>query len=200
MNARVPKPGSVKAANFAPSDLQAATPARDANSSGAKSTVRPRSRSRMAAVQALYQMDLAGTDLDAVIEDFTQVRFAAGPSAAADAIVDADANDALVGADAQFFAELLRGVVRRQRDIDPLVDAQLAAGWRLARVDSILRATLRSGTFELLERADIPSRVIINEYVDVAKAFFHDDEPKVVNGVFDKLARRLRPEEFQNRG
>jgi transcription antitermination protein NusB len=87
--------------------------------------------------------------------------------------------------------------VRRQRDIDPMVDAQLAAGWRLARVDSILRATLRAGTFELMERADVPGRVIISEYVDVAKAYFNDDEPKVVNGVLDRLARRLRPEEFK---
>jgi transcription antitermination protein NusB len=161
--------------------------------------VRPRSRSRLAAVQALYQMDLAGTELNDVIEDFTHLRFAAAPPPGADDVVDADANDALVGADPQFFAELLRGVVRRQRDIDPLVDAQLASGWRLARVDSILRATLRAGTFELMERADVPGRVIINEYVDVAKAFFHDDEPKVVNGVLDRLAKRLRVEEFKGR-
>jgi transcription antitermination protein NusB len=163
------------------------------------SAVRPRSRSRLAAVQALYQMDLAGTDLDEVIADFTQLRFAANPPPGPDDVVDADTNDALVGADPQFFADLLRGVVRRQRDIDPLVDDQLASNWRLARVDSILRAILRSGTFELMERTDVPGRVTINEYVDVAKAFFHDDEPKVVNGVLDRLARRLRAEEFKGR-
>ena len=187
------------------SDLRkAAPPQSEARPVEVKSTVRPRSRSRMAAVQALYQMDLAGTGLDDVIADFTQLRFAPTPPTADDAVADTDtdaeSNDALVGADAQFFADLLRGVVRRQRDIDPLVDSQLASGWRLARVDSILRATLRSGTFELMERADVPGRVIINEYVDVAKAFFHDDEPKVINGVLDRLARRLRVEEFQNRG
>jgi transcription antitermination protein NusB len=165
-----------------------------------QSAPRPRTRSRMAAVQALYQMDLAGTDLDAVIQDFTEVRFAAIPPAKPDEPLDTDANDALVGADPQFFAELLRGVVRRQREIDPLIDGHMAAGWRLARIDSILRATLRSGAFELLERADVPGRVIINEYVDLAKDFFHDDEPKVVNGILDQLARRLRPEEFKARG
>jgi transcription antitermination protein NusB len=165
-----------------------------------QSTPRPRTRSRMAAVQALYQMDLAGTDLNNVIDDFTQVRFAAALSSSSDPSGgDADANDALVGADPHFFAELLRGVVRRQRDIDPMVDTQLAAGWRLARIDSILRATLRAGAFELMERADVPARVIINEYIDIAKAFFNDEEPKVVNGVLDRLARRLRTEEFKGR-
>jgi transcription antitermination protein NusB len=164
-----------------------------------QSPPRPRTRSRMAAVQALYQMDLAGTDLNNVIDDFTQIRFAV-PLPSSDYLGgDADANDTLVGADPQFFAELLRGVVRRQRDIDPMVDTQLAAGWRLARIDSILRATLRAGTFELMERADVPARVIINEYIDIAKAFFNDEEPKVVNGVLDRLARRLRTEEFKGR-
>ena len=93
------------------------------------------------------------------------------------------------------FGKLLRGVLRRQTDIDPLVDAKLAGGWRLNRLDSILRATLRAGAFELLERRDIPARVIISEYVDVAKEFFNGEEPKVVNGVLDKLAREQRPGE-----
>ena len=86
-------------------------------------------------------------------------------------------------------------MLRRQTDIDPLVDAKLAGGWRLNRLDSILRATLRAGAFELLERRDIPARVIISEYVDVAKEFFNGEEPKVVNGVLDKLAREQRPGE-----
>jgi transcription antitermination protein NusB len=168
---------------------------------GGQTGPRPRTRSRMAAVQALYQMDLAGTDITAVIDDFTLTRFVA-PTADEEARTDADAQavqDTLIGADAQFFADLLRGVVRRQRDIDPLIDAQLVEGWRLARIDSIMRAILRSGTLELMERADVPGRVIINEYIDVAKAFFNDEEPKVVNGVLDRLARRLRAEEFKAR-
>jgi N utilization substance protein B len=145
----------------------------------------PRRAARMAAVQGLYQMDLAQTDLNAVIHEFKTHRFRKG-----------EGEDAIAGADATFFAELLRGVVRRQRDIDPMVDHQLAAGWRLGRVDSILRAILRAGVFELLERPDVPGRVVINEYIDVAHEFFDEDEPKVVNGVLDKLARRLRATEF----
>ncbi|HEX5599801.1 MAG TPA: transcription antitermination factor NusB [Hyphomicrobiaceae bacterium] len=144
-----------------------------------------RSAARVAAVQGLYQMDLAQTDLNAVIEEFQTLRFP-----------QAEPGDAIAGADPTFFAELLRGVVRRQRDVDPLIDQQLAAGWRLARVDSILRAILRSGVYELLERQDVPARVVINEYIDIAHDFFSEDEPRVVNGVLDKIARRLRPSEL----
>ena len=80
--------------------------------------------------------------------------------------------------------------------IDPLIDQQLAHGWRLTRIDSILRAVLRAGVFELMERRDVPGRVVINEYINVAHSFFSEDEPKVVNGVLDNLARQLRAAEF----
>ncbi len=144
---------------------------------------KPRSAARLAAVQGLYQMDLAQTDIADVITQFASRFGAEGEGGAPDV------------ADRLFFAEILRGVVRRQLEIDPLVDARLAGGWRLNRLDSILRAILRSGAFELMERRDIPAKVIISEYVDVAKAFFTGEEPKVVNGVLDKLAREQRPQE-----
>jgi N utilization substance protein B len=145
----------------------------------------PRSAARAAAVQALYQMDLASTDVNQVVEEFTGDRL---PNAEPDYIV--------YGADPQFFADIVRGVVRRQRDIDPTIDQTLATGWRLFRVDSTLRAILRAALFELLERPDVPARVVINEYINVAHAFFTDDEPRVVNGVLDKLARTHRAGEF----
>lgn len=151
---------------------------------------RPRSVARMAAVQALYQMDVAGTDVAEVIEEFVTVRFRAG-----EADGDATENE-LEAADSVFFADILKGVVRRQRDVDPLIDQQLATGWRLVRVDSILRAILRAGVFELLERPDVPARVIINEYINVAHAFFSEDEPRVVNGVLDRIAHKLRAAEL----
>jgi len=150
-----------------------------------KVALAPRTAARVATVQGLYQMDLAGTDLNAVIDEFVRLRFPKLPG-----------DEAAAGADPAFFAELLRGVVRRQRDIDPLVDQQLAEGWRLVRIDAIVRAILRAGVFELMERRDVPHRVVINEYINVAHSFFSDDEPKVVNGVLDKLARKLRPSEF----
>ena len=149
----------------------------------------PRTAARVAAVQALYQMDMAGTDLNAVIDEFVCLRFPRAPG-----------DEAAAGADATFFTELLRGVLRRQRDIDPLVDQQLAEGWRLKRIDAIVRAILRAGVFELMERPDVPARVVINEYINVAHSFFSDEEPKVVNGVLDKLARRLREAELDGNG
>ncbi|MCB1549059.1 MAG: transcription antitermination factor NusB, partial [Hyphomicrobiaceae bacterium] len=133
-----------------------------------------------------YQMDLVETDLNAVIREFVMHRFGS----------ETEQDQGLAAADAAFFSELLQGVLRRQRDIDPMLDSQLAKGWRLIRIDSILRAILRAGVFELMERGDVPARVVLNEYIEVANAFFEGDEPKVVNGVLDKLAHRLRPAEF----
>jgi N utilization substance protein B len=162
-------------------------------------TPKPRTVSRMAAVQALYQMDLAGTDASEVIAQF----MAAKPVPAGGAIEDDAETDALTsleGGDATFFADVVKGVVRRQREIDPLVDQQLRTGWRLVRVDSILRAILRGGVFELLERSDVPARVTINEYINIAKAFFEADEPKVVNGVLDRIAHKVRAKEFETPG
>jgi N utilization substance protein B len=147
-----------------------------------------RSRARLAAVQALYQMDLAETDLAEVLDDFKTHR------------LSRDAGDETVaGGDIDHFTRVLGGVVRRQREIDPLVDQQLAAGWSLVRVDAILRAILRAATFELMELADVPARVAISEYVNVAHAFFDAEEPKVINGVLDALARKLRPGELPER-
>jgi N utilization substance protein B len=73
----------------------------------------------------------------------------------------------------------------------PMIDRQLAEGWRLTRIDSIVRAILRAAAFELMELEDVPPRVVISEYIEVAHAFFEGDEPRVVNGVLDSLARKL---------
>lgn len=151
-------------------------------------TISARAAARLAAVQALYQMDMAGTDVNDVIAEFSEVRF------------EGDHRDELIaGADRLFFADILRAVLRRQLEIDPMVDEQLAVGWRLVRVDSILRAILRAGVAEMLDRLDVPARVVINEYVNVAHFFFSEDEPRVVNGVLDKIARRVRSAEFEGK-
>ena len=146
----------------------------------------PRSAARLAAVQALYQMDMAQTDVAEVIGEFSRLRF--GPEAEDPTLRDADRD---------LFQAIVRGVVRQQREIDPVVDEHLADGWRLNRIDSILRATLRAGVLELIERSDVPARVVITEYVNVTHAFHNQDEPRVVNAVLDKLARRYRPAEFK---
>ncbi len=162
----------------------------DNSSSSADGEMQPvygtdRSAARLAAVQALYQMDLARTDLNEIIAEFTAHHFGS---------LNPGSN--VVEADRDFFADLLRGVVAGQREIDPLLDGQLASGWRLKRIDAIMRAVLRAGVYELRARKDVPGRVVINEYIDVARAFFEGDEPKVVNGVLDKLAHKIRAKEF----
>lgn len=146
-----------------------------------------RHAARLAAVQALYQMDIAGTGHNEVIHEFTEFRFNSEEYAAEDNHRP----------DGTFFGEIVRGAVRRQRDIDPEVDQQLAQGWRLVRVDSTLRAILRAAMFELLDRPDVPVRVVINEYIEIARDFFGEDEPRVVNGILHNLAQRFRPDEMK---
>lgn len=141
----------------------------------------PLSAARLAAVQALYQMDIAGTDSERVIREFIDHRLGRD-------IEDAEFHDA----DPEFFRQLVEGTVAGQKTIDPLLNGCLSDGWRLARIDSILRATLRAAAFELLERRDIPAKVVITEYVDIAHAFLGGDDPKVVNGILDRLARSQR--------
>jgi transcription antitermination protein NusB len=148
-----------------------------------------RSAARLATVQALYQMDMTGIDLNEVIAEFEVHRL--GKEIEGCQYADAEA---------AFFRDLVKGVVREQLKIDPLIDKQLAEGWRLTRVDSILRAILRAGAYEILKRNDVPARVIISEYVDIAHAFFADEEPKVVNGILDKLGHKARPNEFAPEG
>lgn len=141
----------------------------------------PRTRARLGAVQALYQMELADTDLADILAEYGAGSVARGFD-----------EESSTRDDFEFFRDIVSGVVREQREIDPRINGCLAEGWRLDRLDSILRAILRAGTFELAHRADIPAAVVINEYLDVAHAFFEDDEPKFVNGVLDRLARQVR--------
>ena len=148
----------------------------------AKPRASSRSAARLAAVQALYQMDMTGIDLSEVIAEFEAHRL--GQDIEGLQYADTEAT---------FFRDLVEGVVREQLRIDPLIDKQLAEGWRLARVDSILRAILRAGAYEILVRGDVPARVVISEYVDIAHAFFAGEEPKVVNGILDRLGHTARP-------
>ena len=145
-----------------------------------------RTAARLAAVQALYQMDMAGTDANQVIREFLDHR-----------LRDSDGDDHAEETDGPFFKDVVLGVVRTQRSIDPVLNEHLAQGWHLSRIDSILRAILRSAAYEITEREDVPAKVIINEYLNIAHAFFETEEPKVVNGILDKLARARRASEFK---
>lgn len=143
---------------------------------------------RLAAVQALYQMDLTSAKLMDVVSEFEHFRF--------DQEVDEDqGSEKYRAADAAWFRAILSGVIEQQADIDPLIHHNLPADWPLKRLETLLRSILRAGTWELRARKDVPVKVIISEYVDVAKAFYEDDEPKLVNGLLDRLARTLRDDE-----
>jgi N utilization substance protein B len=150
--------------------------------------VKPRERSaaRLAAVQALYQMDIAGTQLPELVAEFK--RHWIGREVEGDRYAKAEV---------EHFRDVAEGVVREQRTLDPTVDATLAQGWPLKRVETVLRAVLRAGAYELLFRPEIPARVVISEYVDVAAAFLDEEETGMVNAVLDRLARTARGREFE---
>ena len=160
--------------------------------SGPRSEPRPanqRGAARLAAVQALYQLEIGGGDMLAVIQEFEAFRLGQ----------EIDGYE-YRQADAGWFRDVVGGVVAEQRLIDPMVHTALVEDWPLKRVDATLRAILRCGTYELLKRNDVPGRVIISEYIDIARAFFEDDEPRLVNGVLDRIAHDNRPDEFPVRG
>ncbi len=147
-----------------------------------------RSAARLAAVQALYQMEVTEKGLNEIFAEFES--FWIGGE------IEGERYKA---AEVAFFRDILTGVIADQGPIDRLIDKTLAEGWPLARVDAVLRAILRAGAYELKKRTDIPARVAIKEYVDVAGAFFGREEAGMVNAVLDGLARRLRAEEFEPR-
>jgi len=142
-----------------------------------------RSASRLAALQALYQLEMTGNAPDEVIQEFIEHRFGSEPEISA-------AHDEV------FFADVVHGVLRHQIEIDRSIARSLASGWTLARIDSILRALLRAGTYELVARRDVPAKVVIDEYVELARDFFEGEEPGFVNAVLDRLAHRKRAAEF----
>jgi N utilization substance protein B len=148
-----------------------------------------RRAARLAAVQALYQADVTGVPAQAVLDEFLRHRFDRNTE-----------GEALGEADRTLFADLVRGTWSRRADIDHMLSAALVAAWPLDRLDSTLRAILRAGSYELLAHGEVPAVVVINEYVELAHAFFGGKEPGLVNGVLDRLARRLREHEMQGGG
>lgn len=150
-----------------------------------------RANARLAAVQALYQMEVAGAGVEAVLREFSDHRF--GGNIESDDDQAAVGADQLADADEAFFGDIVRGVVSHQQEIDAAVTKRLAANWRLERLDATLRATLRSATYELMHRSDVPTEVVLDEYVEIAKAFFAKTDSGFVNGALDAVARDVRP-------
>ncbi|ADH88962.1 NusB antitermination factor [Ancylobacter novellus DSM 506] len=144
-----------------------------------------KSAARLNAVQALYQMDVAATPLADILAQFESHWI--GHEIEGDEIASADVN---------LFRDIVGGVVREQLSIDPVLDAALVKGWPLKRIEAVLRAVLRAGAYELSERPDVPARVVVAEYVNVAAAFLDREETGMVNAVLDGLARDKRPAEF----
>lgn len=142
-----------------------------------------RGAARLAAVQALYQMDVTGVGLLEIASEYETFRL--GKEVDGDLYRDADP---------QWFRMIIAGVVDNQRQIDPVIHQSLPESWPLSRVDSTLRAILRAGVFELMKKVDVPVAVIVTEYVDIAKAFYDAEEPGLVNAVLDRVASRLRPD------
>jgi N utilization substance protein B len=147
-----------------------------------------RSAARLAAVQAIYQMEVSGKGVVEVTAEFE-----------AHWIGREIEGMTFNASDMPFFRDLLAGVVREQRAIDRATDETLAEGWPLKRIEAVLRAILRCAVFELMMRRDVPVRVVINEYVEIAHSFYEGEEPGLINGVLDAIAHKTRPEEFDGK-
>ena len=146
-----------------------------------KARYQARSAARLAAVQALYQIDMEGTPLASLLDEFHRHRLGAEIE-----------GDQYAQAEVAFFDDVVKGVDARLEEIDELLSGKLAEGWRLERLDKTMLQILRAGAWELLARADIPTATVISEYVDVAHAFFEAREAKFVNGVLDSVAKAVR--------
>jgi N utilization substance protein B len=142
---------------------------------------RKRTVARLAMVQALYQLEITSGGVESVIKEFVEHRF------------DGDIDGAILAeADEVYFSEALRGVVTNQGVIDPMIIDNLASGWRLERLDATLRAITRAGAWEMVYQPSTPVEVIIDEYVELTRAFFDEQESRFINGVLDAIAKQCR--------
>jgi len=140
-----------------------------------------RSVARLGAVQALYQMEVSEQGSEAALREFL------------DHPLGRTEGEKYAEADEKFFAALVRGVVERQDEVDGVLAKCLMKGWELDKLDTTLRAALRAATFELIARNDVPAKVVIDEYVEIARAFFDGgEEPNFLNGVLHRIASAYR--------
>lgn len=151
------------------------------NETPSEQRARLRRTARLSAVQALYQMELTGAGAKQVVMQFRNHSFGYD-----------DEPGQYIEADEDFFEDLLTGIVSRQDEVDSLAASVVKEGWKYSRLDSTVRAILRAAGYELVARDDVPSAVVINEYVDIAKAFYEGPEPGFINATLDALARKAR--------
>jgi len=153
-------------------------------------SARPRTLARVAAVQALYQAEHTGQSGETVVDQFVRHRIGDPPGSGG------AEEGRLPAADVPLFARIVRTATQQQDTIDGMIVGALPESWPMNRLDPVLRAALRAGGAELWMSDGPPAKVIINEYMDVAHGFFSGDEPRMLNGVLDRLAHLLRPAEF----
>jgi N utilization substance protein B len=151
---------------------------------------RPRTVARVAAVQALFQAEQGPTNPETVIDEF--IRYRLGATETDDGFEDGRVPDG----DAKLFALIVRRATREQERLDAMLVGCLSADWKIERLDPVLRALIRAGAAELSMPDGPPAKVVINEYLDVAHGFFEGDEPRMANGILDRMAHQLRPGEF----
>ncbi len=144
-----------------------------------------RRAARYAAVQALYQIEVTDSSVEDVLLEFIQHRL--------DDEVD---GLRITDMDRELFSDLVRGVREQEDELDDMLAAVLAEGWQVERLEALLRVIMRAGAYELANRQDVPAKATISEYIDLAHGFFTEREPKLVNGVLDKIAHALRPDDF----
>ena len=145
-----------------------------------------RAASRLYAVQALYQMEITGKGVNEILAEFET--YWMGREIEGNLYHEAET---------AFFQNIIAGVLDRQVDIDRQTDRTLQEGWPLRRVEALMRAVFRAAVYELIKRTDVPARVVVKEYVDVAAAFLPHDEVGMINAVLDLLARENRAAEFE---
>lgn len=153
---------------------------------------RPRTGARVAAVQALFQSEQTGESAETVAQQFIRHRIGAGEAVAQEAFEDGRVPLAHV----PLFEAILKAAATRAEAADAEIGAHLAKDWTLERLDPVLRALLRAAAAELLDGREPPARVVINEYLDIARGFLDDETARFANGVLDAMAHALRPAEF----
>ena len=155
-----------------------------------------RTSARIAAVQALYEMDMTDAGADPILNEFMANRWSGAGLEDTDNGGGAE-QQTLPPADHVLLREIVSGVANHTAILDQHISDALTGGWTIGRLEVLIRAILRAGTYELLHKIDVPVRVVIDEYMGVAHAFFSGTEPTLINGVMDKLAREIRIHEMK---
>lgn len=167
---------------------------------GKQQSSRRRSAARLAAVQALYGAELTGTPVDVVLDDFISHGLATRAFVAAPDDSGGEVEAVLTEPDSALFVGIVRGTLAAQQQVDAMIGGALSEDWSVDRLEAVLRAILRAGAYELSGRSDVPPKVVISEYVDVAHAFYSGPEPGLVNAVLDRIARVVREGELGDDG